>query len=205
MAAPAADAGDEVADYPPPPGPPADVALWRSARAATEAIVVERTRAGNLQARVRTSRYLERLEEAAATAGPKDKEALLALRARLLEAWQRDYAVLTRPWPVDPTRGCGYPSLTFESALQAGAAADPGSLAQARGALRECTEKAQGAVRPLVEATRVLEAAALEADRALRPLDKAPPEKAPVEKTPPGKARPEETPASKPPADKVGA
>ncbi len=171
--APAVEDGS-AGEYPPPPGSAADVALWRSARAATEAIVVERARAGTLQARVRSNRYLERLEEAAARAGPGGGDAFTRLRQRLLGAWQWDYQVVARPWPVDPTRGCGYQALTFESALRAPAGADQGILAAARGQLRECVDKAQGAVRPLAEANRALEAAWLEADRALGPPAKSP-------------------------------
>jgi hypothetical protein len=170
--APAADAGDEVPEYPPPPGSAADVALWRSARAATEAVWVERGRAGTLTTRVRANRYLERLEEAAAKADSKEKDALLEHREKLLKAWQDVSQVMVRPWPVDPTRGCGYPTLAFESALQAGAGGKPGDLAQARGELRECVEKARGAVRPLADANRVLDAAWLEADKALRVIEK---------------------------------
>jgi hypothetical protein len=169
----AADAGGEVADYPAPPGSPADVALWRSARAATEAIWVERHRAGTLATRVSGNKYIERLDAAAAKADPKDKDALLQLREKLLKAWQDVSQVMVRPWQVDPTRGCGYPTLAFESALQAGSGGKPGDLAQARGELRDCVEKAQGAVRPLADANRVLDAAWLEADKALRVIEQA--------------------------------
>jgi hypothetical protein len=178
-AAPAPAPAEEEEAQPAPPGSPADVALWRSGVAVGNAITVERARAGALQARVKANQYLERLEAAAAKASPKEKEALLALRTRLLEAWQLDYQLMVRQWPVDPTRGCGYAILSFESLLRAQDAGDRGALGQARGQLTECVAKAESAVRPLVEATRVLEAAATEAERALRPPAKEPAEKDP--------------------------
>ena len=156
-------------DLPPPPGSAADVALWRSGNATLVAITAERSRAGLLQARLRSNKVLERLEEAAARAGPREKESLLALRTRLVDAWQADYQLMARQWPVDPTRGCGYPTMAFESALRANPGTDRGELAQARGALSECVAKADSVVKPLAEATRVLEGVAAEADQALRP------------------------------------
>jgi hypothetical protein len=145
------------------------VALWRAGNATLVSITVERSRAGLLHARLRANKVPERLEEAAARASPREKEALLALRTRLLDAWQADYQLMARQWPVDPTRACGYPTMAFESALRANPGTDRGELAQARGALAECVAKADSVVKPLAAATRVLESVAAEADKALQP------------------------------------
>ena len=189
---------DPAVEDGPPPSTPADQALWRAGRFASESIVVERARAGTLQVKVRSNRLLERLEEAAEKAGPAERKSLTATREKLLAAWQRDYQVLSRQWPVDPTRGCGYPLLTFDSALRAPPGTDPVALATARGELRGCVEKARGAVKELSEKNKALATALEEANRALGSSVTRPPghevmeseaeEKAEHEAKPPPKA-----------------
>jgi hypothetical protein len=160
-------------DEGPPPGSAADVALWRAGRAVNEAIWVERSRSARLQLTVTTNRLLERLEAAATKAGPKDGPALQAARQRLLKACQGNYELFVRQWPVDPTRGCGYPLLTFDSALRS-PPGDGGELGSARGELRQCIDRARPAVKAITESNQVLEAARAEAEVALRPARQAP-------------------------------
>lgn len=164
---PPSEAVTRGGDVSPPPGSAADLALWREGRAVTDAIVVERARAGKLQVGVDATQLLGRLEAAAAKAEPDDVKALLKVRQRLLEAWQFDYDVMSRQWPVDPTRGCGYPVLVFDSALRAPPGADLEVLATARGELRGCVDKARRAVKAAADANDALAAARAEAERAL--------------------------------------
>jgi hypothetical protein len=157
------------ADQAPPAGSASDQALWRAGRAANESIAISRARAGTLQTRVRSNRLLERLEESAEQAGPRTARSLSELRERLLRAWRVDYEVLIRQWPVDPTRGCGYALLGFDSALRApvGTEDDALALTVARGQLRECVNKATAAVTAMASANQALEAPMKEAEQAL--------------------------------------
>jgi hypothetical protein len=168
---------DPASEESPPPASPSDLALWRSGRSASESIVVSRARAGTLQVRTKGNRLLERLEEAAERGGPKGGPWLTSVRERLLQAWRLDYDLLARQWPVDPTRGCGYQLLAFDSALRAPANAGDSALALtvARGELRQCVEKAAGAVQAMTAANQALEASLLEAEQALRSMGKPPP------------------------------
>ncbi|HET9553076.1 MAG TPA: hypothetical protein VFP50_08930 [Anaeromyxobacteraceae bacterium] len=165
LAAPAAAAIDDDL----PPGAPEDRTLYTAARDATQAIVLERTGAARAQQRVKAGQLLERLEAAAARAGPEAAARLGALRARLLADWVADYDVLTRQWPVDPTRGCSYPLLVMDGAMRTPDAKPEkrSELSMARAELTACLEKARFAVAALAEATRRLEASAAEAERAL--------------------------------------
>jgi hypothetical protein len=150
-----------------PPGTPADVALWRSGQAAGEAVVAVRAEAGRLQQRVRGERVLERLAAAAVAAGPEEAARLRALRGGLQERWAWDYELVSRPWPVDPTRVCWYPMLAFDSALRAPPGPAQADLAPARQALSTCVEQARRAQAELAEANRALAAALDEAAAAL--------------------------------------
>jgi hypothetical protein len=151
----------------PPPGEPADVALWRRGQQAGEAVVAGRAEAGRLQQRVKGERLAERLAEAAAAPGAP--AGLGAARERLLAAWQRSWDVTTRPWPVDPTRVCWYAMLAFDSALRVPGQAGRAEAGPARTELQACVEKAGAALRILEESNRALAAAADEAARALAP------------------------------------
>jgi hypothetical protein len=151
-----------------PPGSPEDRALFTAARDATQAIVLERTTAARIQQRVKAGRLLERLEEAAARAAPGAAERLAAARAKLLADWVADYDVLTRQWPVDPTRGCSHPLLVLDGAMRGAETPEKRSaLSLARADLGGCLARARFAVGVLAEANRRLEGSAGEAERAL--------------------------------------
>jgi len=158
---------EEPTDVAPPPGAPADVALWTRGQQVGEAVVASRAEAGRLQQRVKAERLAERLERAATGEKAGTAAALGALRERLLVLWQRDYEVAARPWPVDPTRVCWYPMLGFDSALRAPAVSGRGDLGQARAELTACVEKAEQALRAMDEANRALAEATAQATRAL--------------------------------------
>jgi len=158
---------EEPTDVAPPPGAPADVALWTRGQQVGEAVVASRAEAGRLQQRVKAERLADRLERAAAGEKAATAAALGTLRERLLARWQRDYEVAARPWPVDPTRVCWYPMLGFDSALRAPAVSGRGDLGQARAELTACVEKAEQALRAMDEANRALAEATAEATKAL--------------------------------------
>jgi hypothetical protein len=152
---------------PAPPGSAADLALWRAGQAVGEQVVGERSRAIAMQARARGADLLGRLEAAAAKAGGKEGAELAALRERLLQSWSRNYQLLTRRWPVDPTRVCWAQRLAFDSQLRAQASPEPPMLAQARGELRECIDKGEAAARSMASANQELGEALEAAARAL--------------------------------------
>jgi hypothetical protein len=179
--APATNAADsEPGEGAPPKGSPADVALWNRGLRASEAVVVERSQAGRLQQRVKSNRLTERLEGAAARATPEAAKPLRALRERLLTSWTANYEIMTRQWPVDPTRVCWYQVMLFEGALASPSRSAQGDLGQARQDLTGCADRAELAVRALAESNRALAAAADEAVRALAaPGEEATPEAGP--------------------------
>jgi hypothetical protein len=181
LLAPAATALAGVPDEPPAPtGSPADVALWNRGLRASEAVVIERSQAGRLQQRVKSNRLQDRLDGAAARAAPEAAKPLRALRDRLLKSWIANYEIMTRQWPVDPTRVCWYQVMVFEGALASPSRAAQGDLGQARQELATCADRAELAVRALAESNRELAAAADEATRALAaPGVETPPEAGP--------------------------
>jgi hypothetical protein len=150
-----------------PPGSPADQALWKSAIDASNDIVIERTRAGRVQVRLKNGRYPERLS-ALEKRDPGSAERARDLRRRLEAAWGENYGLQTGRWPVDPTRGCGYYALTFATALPSpGTPSGEAALAQARTDVRACVDMATPALRAMRESTDRLEAIAAEIDRVL--------------------------------------
>jgi len=163
---------EEPAEPAPPPGAPADVALWQRGQQAGEAVVGVRAEAGRLQQRVKSERLAERLAAAAAGRAPEVGGPLLALRDRLVGAWSRSYEVASRRWPVDPTRVCWPQMLLFESALRAPAASSEGDLSQARRELATCADRAELAARALAAPNRELAEAAEAAARALAAGDR---------------------------------
>ncbi len=154
----------------PPPGDPADVALWRRGQQVGEAVVAGRAEAGRLQQRTKGERLAERLAEAAAAPGAP--AGLPALRERLLAGWQRSWDVTTRPWPVDPTRVCWYAMLAFDSALRVPGRAGRAEAGPARAELERCVQRAGAAIQALEAANRELAGAA---DAAARALARPPP------------------------------
>jgi len=157
--------GDDEA---PPPGTPADQALWRKARATNNDVVLKRTRASRLQLQARTGEYDARLGALAkrldGAAAPRAEE----VRQRVLAEWSASVQLLSRPWPVDPTRACQYELMTFESAMHAAAGRKTtGELRGSRHDLEECLERAAVPLAALDRSTRRLEAALSDADALL--------------------------------------
>src|SRR5512143_2879676 len=100
----------------PPPGTAKDQSLWREAYAANNDVTLVRGTAARLQQRATAGQYQQRLE--ALEKGPADRGGRAAkLAGRLRAEWTRSFEIAARPWPVDPTRACRYPMLSFESAM----------------------------------------------------------------------------------------
>jgi hypothetical protein len=166
-AEPAPGSDGEIGAQPLPPGTPADVALWKSAVATSNQITIERARASRVQVRLKTGRYPERLS-AMGTRDPDSAGRARDLRRRLDAAWTQNYAFLTARWPVDPTRGCGYPALQLYSALHGGETPqDKAMRLEARADVETCLRKARPAVETMKKSTDDLEAVAAEVDAAL--------------------------------------
>jgi hypothetical protein len=154
-------------DAPPPGASRKDQALWRAAYDANNAIVVERAAATRLHATLAAGRYEDRLEElsrrdadGARRAGPLLKE--------LTDSWTESADLLTRQWPVDPTRACRYPLLHLESALTA-KDVPARALHALHEELEECVEKAQLPLRALTRSNGRLRTLVARLDRELPP------------------------------------
>lgn len=152
----------------PPPGSPADQALWTAARQVDSAIPLSRGEAARLQWRVQQGQFNERLAQLEKQ-GPLEK----AARARrageeVIAARDRNREIMIRRWPVDPTRVCSYPLLDFSSALLAGSSrpADKALQDETRKRLQECVNKAEVILRSIEGSNKELAAAltALEAE-----------------------------------------
>jgi hypothetical protein len=154
-------------DAPPPGASPEDVALWRRAYDVDNRILLERGIATRLQAAAHAGMYEDRLEveakrggEAATRAGVRQKS--------LLDAWAENMDLLTRQWPVDPTRACRYPLLTFEGALYARDGATKASqLGAARQEVQECVARAMLPLGALTRSNERLRSVLAELDREL--------------------------------------
>jgi hypothetical protein len=152
-------------DAPPPGASRADRALWQAAYDVNNRIVIERAAATRLHATLAAGRYEDRLEELSR------RDADGARRARPLEeelaaAWSESAELLTRQWPVDPTRACRYPLLHFESAL---AAKDvpARALHGLHEELEECVEKARLPLAALTRSNARLRSVVAQLDREL--------------------------------------
>jgi len=151
----------------PPPGTAADQALWKAGREVDNAIPMQRGESAKLQWRVKQGQFNERLE-VVEKQGPADK----ARRARqagekVIAARDRNYEIITRRWPIDPTRVCSYPLLDFASALRAGSKpADKALQEESRKRLKDCVDKAQVILRSIEGSNKELRTAlaALEAE-----------------------------------------
>jgi hypothetical protein len=168
----AARVAEEEVDFEPerdpPQGSPADLALWKEARQTTFDILSSRREASRLQRHVRGQRLAERLDEAARARPHEEAERLTALRTRLKAGWSESYAVMGRPWPVDPTRGCGYPWLAFDSALRAAAAGSTrADVVTAQKDLAACVGKARPAVKEMQRSNGTFAATVAEVEAAL--------------------------------------
>lgn len=152
----------------PPPGMSAkDQALWRSAYDVNNRILVERAAATRLQATLAGGRYEDRLE-ALARGGADGAARSEALQKELASAWTENADLLTRQWPVDPTRACRYPLLNLEGAVLAREPAER-ALDAARGDVAACVEKAQLPLGALARSNERLRALVARLDRELPP------------------------------------
>lgn len=149
----------------PPPGSPADAALWRAGHEVTQAIHIERARATRLQAVLVSLRYGERIQ-ALGERGGEARERAVALRRRLGDAHGVQHAILTARWPVDTYRVCGYPAMEFGSMLAYGRSG-PADLAKHRAMLVGCVEQAEASLGAMREGNDGLEEAMKAADARL--------------------------------------
>jgi hypothetical protein len=130
--------------YRPPKGSPEDMALWESMGAAHGRMQSSRNWAIKVLSDLQTAGYDKRLDKAAQGAAPADAERLTALRNRLVKAWDKDYAMLTRQWPVDPRLGCRRQRLDLETFMET-------TLPELKGARAECKD-CLGRMEPAVAA-----------------------------------------------------
>jgi hypothetical protein len=170
-AAPAPPAGvplqGTVRDFDvPPPGTPADQALWKEGYEVNNEILLALAAANEAQWTAHAAAYDRRLGELAGKGGPGSSAAGEA-RQRLLDRWRATNDVVTRQWPVDPTRACRYEQLYLDSAMMSGAPAVPVDLPEARRNLRQCLDKARLVLTALAAATRGLQESLAEADQLL--------------------------------------
>lgn len=159
-------AGDVNGEGKPPPGSPEDQALWAEGLDVSQRITGERHRASKLQWEARADRYDERLAELARKAGGSAAARAEELRRRYVAALAHNYETLTRRWPVDPTRGCGYSMLYLASAMRTGKADE---LAVMRPPVRTCVGKARPAVEVMAASNAELQRLAAEAAALLAP------------------------------------
>jgi hypothetical protein len=154
----------------PPPGSSEDQALWKTAHDLNNDVPLDRHKASRLQLRAKTERYDERLE-ALARQGSQGAEQAGSLRPKLEGAWTASSNLLLSQWPVDPTRVCRYPLLTFEGVMYSNASPRKApQLDQTRQELRDCVSKAQSITRALVRSNGEFEQVLAVLDRELPPL-----------------------------------
>lgn len=141
-----------------PPGSPEDQALWKAGLSVAPDIGRVRVRANKLQWEARQARTLDRLEALAKQeADPAAKKAA-ELVPRYRAALAHNHQTLTRHWPVDPTRGCGYSVMGFESILYSGDHRRRTShLTQAREDLQDCVSRALPAIQVMASSNQELE------------------------------------------------
>ncbi len=90
------------------------------------------------------------------------------LEGRLRAEWTRSFEIAARPWPVDPTRACRYPMLSFESAMLLDEGPEKKAhLAGSRKDLRDCLERAQLAIGAMGRSNKDFEAVLGEVERFL--------------------------------------
>ncbi len=167
-AEPRGPATAEARDYDkPPPGSPADRALWQAAHDLSNDILVARATATRLQHQAKTRGYLEALED------PGKRVALPAeladdLTRRLSEEWAESMELLTAQWPVDPIRGCRYDLLNFEGVMFSDESPRKASqLDDTRKALSVCVARGTGPLRALQRSNEELRATLVAVERAL--------------------------------------
>ncbi len=165
-------AQDDVEDSPltkVPPGSAEDQALWRSALDVNNAVSIVWSAVTRLQAGLQTDRVLERLRAATRTGSPEEMEAAGKALQRLEAAWGLSAEYMRSGRLVDQTRACGYPLLTFATAMpDTKTEEDRKALASARVELKVCVSKAQEMAEGLASVYRPLVAASTEAEGVLR-------------------------------------
>lgn len=153
----------------PPPGRPADVALWTAARKVNVEVIVVRRAAADLQQRAANDRLSKRLEQAIAQATPERATQIAQVKAKLDKAWNENYAIRTRPWPINTVRVCNQALLLMDSGMRA-AAVDKrreAAVENARPPLKTCVDRASLAIKTMSASNDSLRAAIGEAQAAL--------------------------------------
>jgi len=161
--------GEATAFEEPPPGSAEDQALWRAGVEASRQVTLVRLRAGSLQWQARRSDAEGRLA-ALERSGGAGAERARELLARYREAASRHYLALTRRWPVDPTRGCGYQVMHLDGVVRS--REHPRKAAQlrvVREELEECVERARSAAEAMAASNAELERLLEEANGVLLP------------------------------------
>ncbi len=151
-----------------PPGSKEDQALWWRAMDASNEISTGRATAAKLQWRARSGAYDKRLAEKAKGLPAPEAERLTGLAKKVQAAWSANHELLSSRWPVDPTRGCGYPAQQLESAMHAAPlASQSAAIDSARKDARQCVDLAETVIRRMKQSNDALAKALAEADAAL--------------------------------------
>jgi len=130
-----------------PPGTPEDVALWKAGGDISERIATSRHRGSALQWRNRREGIEQGIEALAKDASAPGSRRAAELLAVLAPALAHNYATLSRQWPVDPTRGCRYQVMHFESVIRVEASRrKAGQYLVTKDELEECVKKGSAAV-----------------------------------------------------------
>ena len=160
------------------------------------AIPMARAESAKLQWRVKQGQYNERLDRLEKEGPPEKARRARQAGEKVIAARDRNYEILSRRWPVDPTRVCSYALLDFSGALNlgdtSGGPGAPGRDPQAPPGLR-----GQGAAHP--EERRGLEQGTRGGARRARARSPAP-----LRRPSPSGAVPVGVPGSKPPATPEG-
>lgn len=158
-----------ASDYDDPPaGSAAELQLWRDGIEVTRRVALVRKDSTNLRAAILSTRLRERLEQARAGAGHEAGEHAAKLARRLEREWAENVDLFQRPWPVDPTRGCGYPHLNYDSAMRLPAGpARQAEVANTTPDLRTCVQRGGAAADKMANSNRRLGALRDEVEAAL--------------------------------------
>jgi hypothetical protein len=151
----------------PPPGTPADQALWRSSHDMNNDLVIVQHTTSRLQLQARGA--LERLLDPAGR-GKLSKEGADKLAASLTERLTASGRLMVSTWPVSKQRVCGYELMNLEGVMHGtDSPAKERQLEDARRDLNGCMEKATSVFAAVRRANDELVAATAEAERALGP------------------------------------
>ncbi|MBL0278057.1 MAG: hypothetical protein IPQ24_18640 [Anaeromyxobacter sp.] len=155
-----------------PTGSPQDVELWRRGDEVTLRMWEERALARRLQAKGKGEALLARLATAAAASPHEEAEQLTRVRTRLKTRWDENVELYASQWPVDPTRGCSYAHLYFDTSMRLpDGPSKRGELGAARADLQGCVDRAGVPAAAMHRANHELEEALREARKALKAAD----------------------------------